>query len=484
MDTGSRASSSTDAVAAGEESPDRAGDPGDQIVQPSAAGAGPRAPADVDAASVNRRSFFRVFSRQTVTTVAQVAGIAGAVQRGTAAAVVEAVNLGFGDPSGTAARLTAQGPALGQGASAAEPGTALAGQARFHSAFRVTDDALVLLDQRLLPGRVDEITCVRAADVAFQMRTWACSGATLLAQLAAYGMALTAREAQGWPRSRRDAELRRAGQLLLHARPTVQPVAAAVERMQRAAATAAGPDPEGEDAAAGVRIALALRGEADSIAEEAALATAAVARATADFLRPSVGTPLGVLVVGDPGQLTSGQVGMGITCLQLLKQSGVNLHVWVAAGLPRGEGTRLGSWELANAGIDHAVVPDAAIAWLMATEPIDAVLLSADRISAGHDAIVEVGARQVAELAALRLGATQTRVVVLATSDAIAQEGSESTESPGAAASPHSVDTASGVRVTHPEPRTEMLRATLISAIITERGTELAPFPDSPREGS
>ena len=37
----------------------------------------------------------------------------------------------------------------------------------------------------------------------------------------------------------------------------------------------------------------------------------------------------------------SGQVGTGVTALQLLRQSGTDLRVWVAEGYPRREGGRL-----------------------------------------------------------------------------------------------------------------------------------------------
>ena len=100
-----------------------------------------------------------------------------------------------------------------------DPG-AVSANARFASAYRVEERGVVIIDQRLAPDRIEEIVCARAADVAFQMRTFACNGGALLAQVAAYGFALTANEAREWPQLRREAELRRSAQLLTYARPT------------------------------------------------------------------------------------------------------------------------------------------------------------------------------------------------------------------------------------------------------------------------
>jgi methylthioribose-1-phosphate isomerase len=448
MDTGSKASSNTDP-------------------EPPQGGEG-----DVD--SVDRRAFFRVFSRQTVTAVAQVAGMAGAVQRGTAAAVVEAVGIGLRDPSESAARLSAA-PATG---AVADPASAtselVASTARFASAYRVDEHELVIVDQRLAPDRIEDIVCRRAADVAFQMRTFACNGGSLLAQVAAYGLALTAGESRDWAQLRREAELRRSAQLLTYARPTAHPVRVAIARMEAIARDAAGPD--GGD---GNAVATALRAEADAIASELTAACASIARSTADLLQPADGATLRVLMLGDPGQMTSGQVGTAVTALQLLKQSGVDLQVWVADGGPRREGGRLGSWELRNGGIDHGVVPDNALGWLFGREPIDAVLLAVDWIGPSGASIAAIGARTVAELAARELHDKPVAVIALAPTSAISDEEFDLFRLPDPTLTLPTVDAATGVKVLRPDPQVEQLPAERIAAIVTEHGVHRAPFTDS-----
>jgi methylthioribose-1-phosphate isomerase len=340
----------------------------------------------------------------------------------------------------------------------------------------MSDGTLFVLDQRLLPDRVEEIACRRAADVAFQMRMLAVNGAPLLGQLAAYGFALTAAESRDWPLSRRHAELRRATQLLTYARPAARPVRAALARMEaRAAELGNGDVPDGEVMASALMI------EADAIATQAAIDHAAIARATATLLRPAEGAQLRVLVVGDPGLLTTGQVGTGITALRLLAQSGVGLTVFVAEGRPRLEGARLASWELRLAGIDHTVVGDSAVGWLMATELLDAVLMGADWIAANGDVVGTIGSRAVAELAALGLNdGRATPVYVLAPSVTIASElfagGAIPVENrPGRElAADHAAAGHRGTTVVN--PAVEVVPNERVSAFVTERGVQRAPF--------
>jgi methylthioribose-1-phosphate isomerase len=424
---------------------------------------------------VDRRSFFRAFSRQTVTAVAQVAGMANAVQRGTTAAVVGAVGYGLGVPEQNARRLSSARP--GAVTDAADPATAEP-EAAFRSPYRLVDGALHVLDQRQIPDQFEEIACARAADVAFQMRMLAVSGGPLLGQLAAYGFALTASEGAAWPLSRRQAELRRASQLLTYARPAARPVRAALGRME-AVAERLGADSDSN----GADMAGALMVEAHAIATEAAAAHAAIAQHTASALRPAEGQPLSVLVVGDPGLLTSGQVGTGIAALQMLAQSGVQLRVWVTEGRPRLEGARLASYELRMAGIDHTVVADAAVAWLLATEKVDAVLIAAEWVASDGDTIATIGGRAVAELAHAALhDGTPTRVYVLAPGSAIGPDTFAETSVPAESRAPRELASDHG-RAKHRgtdavNPAVELIPHDRISAFVTETGVHRPPFAD------
>ncbi|HVR37571.1 MAG TPA: S-methyl-5-thioribose-1-phosphate isomerase, partial [Thermoanaerobaculia bacterium] len=85
-----------------------------------------------------------------------------------------------------------------------------------------TGDALLLLDQRLLPREVVWVECRDAASVAEAIRTMVVRGAPAIGVSAAYGIALAAM---------RGDDINAAATLLKAARPTAVNLAWAVDRM-------------------------------------------------------------------------------------------------------------------------------------------------------------------------------------------------------------------------------------------------------------
>ncbi|MEZ4596540.1 MAG: hypothetical protein R3C32_06670 [Chloroflexota bacterium] len=165
--------------------------------------AGPPPAAPVEAHDPDRRAFFRLFGRQAVQTVAQVAGMASAVSQMPANALTGLVDL-------TSTPVSTPRPPLPASRPATTPGV----DAPYRSPYRVTEDAIHLLDQRRLPDAADEQLCRRASDVAFYIRVGAARGGPLVAQLAAYGLALSAHDVRERPADVRRLELRRVGRAL------------------------------------------------------------------------------------------------------------------------------------------------------------------------------------------------------------------------------------------------------------------------------
>ncbi len=63
------------------------------------------------------------------------------------------------------------------------------------------------------------------------------------------------------------------------------------------------------------------------------------------------------------------------------------------------QGTRLTAWELAQAGVDVALLPDCAVAQVMAKGEVNAVIVGADRSAQNGDVINKVGTYPIARLA-------------------------------------------------------------------------------------
>lgn len=331
-----------------------------------------------------RRAFFRLFGRQAVQTVAQVAGMASAVSQMPVNALTGLAGL-------------AAPPAAPPLPASRPPTMPAAVDAPWRSPYRVTDDALHLLDQRRLPDAADEQLCRRGADVAFYLRVGAARGGPLMAQLAAYGIAFSAFEMRERSFEARRAELQRVGKALAQARASSRMLRWAVERAWALADAL-------PDVVDGATVAALLRADADARAADAELDHACIARSLEELLPRPEGRPLAVLVHGDPGILTSGLVGTALVALSNRVAAGGGVRVWVTEARPHMEGARLASWELANLGIDHSVVTDAAVGALMERERVDAVLLGADWIAANGDVGGVVGSRVVAGMAATASG--------------------------------------------------------------------------------
>jgi len=316
--------------------------------------------------------------------------MAGMVNRASSSAAANLLGLGELTPA-RRAPLARSGPRGAGLIGSVSSGPTDAGG--FRSAYRVVGDELRLLDQRVIPERLEDLVARRGSDVAYYLRLGACRGGALMAQVAAYGLALTAAERVGQPPGARNAELRRTQRALAEARLSSRLPAWAMERLE-ATRAALGESADGADVAA------ALRAEADAIAAAFQLGNAAIAAALAELLAEVEERPLGVLVHGDPGALSGGLVGTAITALADLNAQGRELRVFVTETRPFMDGARLASWELRQAGIRHHIIADSAVAWLFEREAIDAVLMGAEWIAANGDSAAVVGSRAIAQLAA------------------------------------------------------------------------------------
>jgi eIF-2B alpha/beta/delta-related uncharacterized proteins len=72
-------------------------------------------------------------------------------------------------------------------------------------------------------------------------------------------------------------------------------------------------------------------------------------------------------------------------------REGKSIFVYVDETRPRGQGARLTAWELHNAGIPHAIIPDNATPWYMSRGMIDLMIVGADRIAINGDVANKIG---------------------------------------------------------------------------------------------
>jgi len=301
---------------------------------------------------------------------------------------------------------------------------------------RLEQDAVVLLDQRILPEDVVEVRCRTAVEVAEAIRTMVVRGAPAIGVTAAYGLALAAA---------RGDDLAAADSILRASRPTAVNLAWALDEMAD--------DPSPEHARA-INVA-----EVERCRQMSARA--------ADLLAPGTRA----LTHCNAGGLATGGYGSAVGALLTAFERGLLAHVWVDETRPLLQGARLTAWELETAAIPHTVIADSAAGSLMAAGEIDCVITGADRIAANGDVANKIGTYSLAVLA--RHHDLPMYVVAPSTTLDLATPDGESI--PIEQRDPSEVTARFAAR----NPAFDVTPAVLITAIVTERAVHRAPYLES-----
>jgi methylthioribose-1-phosphate isomerase len=238
-------------------------------------------------------------------------------------------------------------------------------------------DAVEIIDQRALPHRLVFATLATPDAVFTAIRDMWLRGAPLIGAAAAYGLALALRA------DARDAALERAARTLRDARPTAVNLAWALDRLLAKLRPLA----QGERAE---RAWL----EADALAEEDVQVNRRIGEHGLPLIeaiaarRPG---PVRVLTHCNAGWLATVDWGTATAPVYLAHQAGLALHVWVDETRPRNQGASLTAWELAQAGVPHAVIADNAGGHLMQRGEVDLVIVGCDRVAANGDVCNKIG---------------------------------------------------------------------------------------------
>ena len=245
---------------------------------------------------------------------------------------------------------------------------------------RWTGVALELLDQRLLPFRVEYLRCTRSDEVAAAIHALAVRGAPAIGIAAAWGVVLAAREVVADDGAQALPQLEPALQRLNAARPTAVNLAWALARMRGALAQAGG-DWRG-----------VLELEALAIAEEDLAANRCMGALGAALIAPGSG----VLTHCNTGSLATAGFGTALGVIRAGVAQGRIARVYAGETRPWLQGARLTVWELQQDGIDATLIVDSAAAHLMKTGAVQWVVIGADRICANGDTANKIGSYALA----------------------------------------------------------------------------------------
>jgi len=342
-----------------------------------------------------------------------------------------------------------------------------------------------LIDQTLLPTRLEYRDCHRVEEIWEAIRTLRVRGAPAIGIAAAMGMVLGMQHFQDRRRGSYAERLRAVAGYLRTSRPTAVNLSWALDRMQRCVSGFT------EDWPA-EKLTQTLWEEALTIEEEDRRMCRAIGEAGAGLIRDGQG----VLTHCNAGGLATADYGTALAVLFRAAELGRRFHVYVDETRPLLQGARLTAWELKQHAIDVTLICDSMAAQVMKEGRVHTVFVGADRIAANGDTANKIGTYGVALLAQAHAlpfyvaAPSSTFDLTLPTGDAIPieqRDAQEVTHGFGRQTAPD------GVKVYN--PAFDVTPARYISAIITEKGlirpvepamirSVLVGNPDHPRERS
>ncbi|MCC6465408.1 MAG: S-methyl-5-thioribose-1-phosphate isomerase [Planctomycetes bacterium] len=228
--------------------------------------------------------------------------------------------------------------------------------------------SLLLLDQTLLPARIETLEIRELDALIAAIRRLSVRGAPAIGVAGAYGCVLALRAGGG------DAALQR----LADARPTAVNLRWAVERVRNAA----GGNPDK---------ALA---EARAIHEQDRATCQAIGRHGAPLLAGAAG----VLTHCNAGALATAGTGTALAPMFAAHQQGMRFRVFADETRPLLQGARLTALELAEGGLDVTVLADNMAADVLRRGWVQAAIVGADRIARNGDTANKIGTYGVAVL--------------------------------------------------------------------------------------
>ncbi|MFO1526784.1 MAG: S-methyl-5-thioribose-1-phosphate isomerase [Turneriella sp.] len=275
------------------------------------------------------------------------------------------------------------------------------------SFIKTARDKIQLLNQKLLPHKLDYVTCTNGNDVAKAIKDMIVRGAPAIGISAAYGMYLTA-----WELSKKNKKvtldvLKKQKQLLDAARPTAVNLAWATTQMlstanaffaREAPTSTSGRANQGKDA--NLKLLLALYEKALEIHNDDAERCLAMSNNAVKYLVTKYPKEkYNILTHCNTGSLATGGIGTALGAIRLLHEKGKINMVYADETRPYLQGSRLTAFELQKEKIPVTLTVDSQAAYLMQKKLIDAVFVGADRIAANGDVANKIGTYGLSVLA-------------------------------------------------------------------------------------
>lgn len=332
-------------------------------------------------------------------------------------------------------------------------------------------DAMILLDQTLLPVEKKFIEVRDIEDIWEAIKKLRVRGAPAIGVAAAFGIYLGIKDSKADNFENLHKEFMEAKKYLASSRPTAVNLFWALDRMEKRLIS--------ESERSIEEIKECLLDESEAILEEDQNMCKAISEYGLSLLKPE----MGLLTHCNAGGIATSGYGTALGPMYLGHEKGYNFKVYADETRPLLQGSRLTAWELNEVGVDITVICDNMVSIVMREGKIDAVLVGCDRVAANGDTANKIGTSGVAILAKeynipfYVLGPTSTIDMNTLTGDDIEIEQRDSKE----------IHNGFG-RLTAPtnvkfyNPAFDVTDNKYITAIVTEKGIIKPPFKENLRK--
>jgi len=245
------------------------------------------------------------------------------------------------------------------------------------------NDALQLLDQRVLPNETRYLTLHTPEQIANAIKDMVVRGAPAIGITAAFGVVLAARQAFARDQNKWKSLIKKDFQLLADSRPTAVNLFWALAKMQQLVDNSENYDDS------------VLLNEAQRIYEADIADNYRMGDLGAAFIEPNSN----VLTHCNTGSLATGGYGTALGVIRSAYRAGNISQVFADETRPWMQGSRLTAWELVQDQIPVTLIVEGAAASLMRDKSIRWVIVGADRIAANGDTANKIGTYNLAVLA-------------------------------------------------------------------------------------
>ncbi|HEY7078571.1 MAG TPA: S-methyl-5-thioribose-1-phosphate isomerase [Nitrososphaeraceae archaeon] len=247
------------------------------------------------------------------------------------------------------------------------------------------DNAVVLIDQTKLPGKLVYRTFRDYTDVAKAIKKLMVRGAPAIGVAGAMGLALACTKSKASNKSDLIIELQHAYDVLRLTRPTAINLLWALERIMKISR-------KGQNVK---EIQQKVVQEVLKMAEEDVEINRRMGKIGSGLFRDGET----VMTHCNAGSLATVGYGTALGVIRAVKESGKSIKVIATETRPVMQGSRLTAFELQHDGIDVSLVPDTGVGILMARGGVKRIIVGADRILRTGHVFNKIGTYQIAILA-------------------------------------------------------------------------------------